>query len=174
MDDKHFAIVPPGKSVLLVPVLAATAAMVAVGISLTAQANTPLPWPAYLAFAAVPLLATLLAVDMFRREVRVTDKGLRLRALPWPTTVPFAELELERAELVDLTARTELMPRIKIAGARLPGYRAGVFRLRDKRRASVLLTDLRRVVLLPRRDGSLLLLSVEQPEAFLQALRRRG
>ena len=174
MEEKRFPIVPPGKVVLIVPLLTAIAVVAAMAVSLTAQAKTPLPWPAYLAFAAVPVLAGLLALDMFRRDVRLTDKGLRLRALPWPTTVRLDQLDLERAEVVDLSARKELMPSIKIVGARLPGYRAGVFWLRDKRRATVLLTDLRRVLLLPRRDGSLLLLSVERPDALLQALRRRG
>jgi D-alanyl-D-alanine carboxypeptidase len=47
-----------------------------------------------------------------------------------------------------------------------------MFRLRDKRRASVLLTDLQRVLVLPRRDGSVLMLSLQRPEALLQALRR--
>jgi len=38
----------------------------------------------------------------------------------------------------------------------------------------VLLTDLQRVLVLPRRDGSVLLLSLQQPEALLRALRQRG
>jgi hypothetical protein len=174
METKRFEIVPPGKQVLLVPLLAATAVMAALAFALTSEQRTPLPTVAYLAFAAVPVLAALIALDMFRRDVALTDKGLRVRTLPWSWTIPLDQFELERAEIVDLAARPELMPGMKLIGARLPGYRAGLFRLRDKRRASVLLTDLQRVLLLPRRDGSVLMLSLQQPDALLQALRRRG
>jgi hypothetical protein len=48
-----------------------------------------------------------------------------------------------------------------------------VFRLRDKRRASVLVTDTSRVLVLPKRDGSVILLSLQRPEALLEALRHR-
>ena len=174
MEEKRFEIVPPGKQVLLVPLLAGALAPVGVLVALYAKADTPMPLPVLIALAAMPLFAGLLAFDMFRRDVRVGDKGLRVRALPWSRATPFAELDIDRAEVVDLQARRELMPRFKIAGARLPGFRAGLFRLRDKRRATVLLTDLRRVLVLPRRDGSLLLLSLQRPEALLQELRRRG
>jgi len=174
VEEKRFEIVPPGKWVLLVPVLTATAVMVALGVSLSMDAKTPLPAVAYIAFALVPLFAGLLALDMFRRDVRLSDKGLHLRTLPWRSTVRLDALDLERAEVVDLNSRRELLPGMKIAGSRLPGYRSGLFRLRDKRRASVLLTDLHRVLVLPKRDGSVILLSLEKPEALLQALRRRG
>jgi len=112
-------------------------------------------------------------MDMMRRDVRLDEAGLRLRTLPWRSTVKLADLDLERAEIVDLNSRTELMPRIKLMGSRLPGYRSGVFRLRDKRRASVLVTDTRRVLVLPKRDGTVILLSLQRPEALLDALRRR-
>ena len=174
MEEKRFEIVPPGKQVLLLPLLSATAVMVALAFALTQGGQrTPLPPVAFVAFAAVPLLAGLIALDMFRRDVRLTEAGLRLRTLPWRSTVRLDELDLDRAEIVDLSKRPELLPRIKIAGARLPGYTAGLFWLRDKRRGSVLVTDRSRVLLLPRRNGSVILLSLQHPDALLEALRRR-
>jgi hypothetical protein len=173
MDERRFEIVSPGKQVLLVPVFATLLAMGALAFAqFMAPQDTPMPWPAWLAFAAMPFIAGLIAMDMLRRDVRLDDKGLRLRTLPWRSTVKLADIDLERAEIVDLASRPELMPRMKIAGSRLPGYRSGSFWLRDKRRASVLLTDLHRVLVLPLRKGTVILLSVQQPDALLEALRR--
>ena len=174
MESKRFEIVPPGKQVLIIPLLAAVAVMVALALALNSQQKTPIPPVAYGFFVIVPVLVVLLALDMFRRDVALTDKGLRVRTLPWPRTIPLEEFDVDRAEIVDLASRPELMPGMKLMGARMPGYRAGLFRLRDKRQASVLLTDLHRVLVLPRRKGSVLLLSLQQPEALLQAMRRRG
>jgi hypothetical protein len=174
VDEKRFEIVSPGKQVLIVPVLVVLLAIVGFTlVQFTAPQRTPVPWPAWLAFASMPVIAGLLAMDMMRRDVRLDDSGLRLRTLPWRSTVKLADLDLERAEIVDLNARSELMPRAKIMGSRLPGYRSGIFRLRDKRRAWVLVTDTSRVLVLPRRDGTVILLSLQRPDALLDALRRR-
>lgn len=174
MDERRFEIVSPGKQVLLVPVFVT---LLAVGgfafMHFMVPQDTPVPWPAWLAFASMPVIAGLIATDMLRRDVRLDDQGLRVRTLPWRSTVKLEDIDLDRAEIVDLASRPELMPRIKIAGSRLPGYRSGAFWLRDKRRASVLLTDLHRVLVLPLRKGTVVLLSVQQPDALLEALRRR-
>jgi hypothetical protein len=173
VETKHFELVPPGKSVLLVPLAASTAVTVGLLVSLL-HAKPPPPWPVYLILVLVPVLALLLSLEIFRRDVQLTEQGLRVRTVMWPATTPIAEFDLERAEIANLNLRPELMPRLKLVGSRMPGYRAGLFTLRDKRRASVILTDLERVLVLPKRNGSVLMLSVERPEALLQALRRRG
>ena len=55
----------------------------------------------------------------------------------------------------------------------MPGFHAGRFRLREKfGKAFCLLTDRHRVLWLPLRDGKdQLLLSLEQPQALLDALK---
>ena len=174
MEPRRFELVPPGKHVLLVPLLAGVLVPAGVIIAIAGSAQTPIPWPMLLAFCAMPLIAVPIAFSIFRRDVQLSDAGLRVRTMPWPRTIPLDALDLEHAEIADLQARPELMPRYKLAGTRLPGYRAGLFMLKDKRRASVVLTELQRVLVLPKRDGGLLLLSLRQPEALLQALRRRG
>ena len=63
---------------------------------------------------------------------------------------------------------------MKVAGTRAPGYRAGRFRLRDGRWASVIITDPHRVLVLPLRDGGVVMLSLQRGEALLEAMRRRG
>lgn len=174
METKHFEIVPPGKQVLILPAAIAILVFAGLLLGLSPQQATPMTWQAWLACAGMMLLVGVLGFRMLRNDVELRDEGLRVKATPWPGTTPVRELDLERAEIVDLSSRPELMPNLKLIGARLPGYRAGVFWLRDKRRATVLLTDLRRVLVLPRRDGTVVLLSLQRPEALLEALRRRG
>ena len=50
--------------------------------------------------------------------------------------------------------------------------RSGWFYLRNKHYAHVLLTDNKRVLMLPKRDGGLLLFSLVRPQALLDALRK--
>ncbi|QNA88031.1 hypothetical protein G4G28_05210 [Massilia sp. Dwa41.01b] len=56
-------------------------------------------------------------------------------------------------------------------GIGLPGYAAGRFMGPGKSTIFALLTDRSSVVFLPAKSGPSLLISVEQPQAFLAALR---
>jgi hypothetical protein len=173
MTPQDFELHSPPRMVLLFPLLIGLLLPLGVVVALATGRREPADWLGAAPVLLLPLVGGLLAWSLFRRKVRLSDAGLRIRRLPWPRTVPVAELDLEHAEIVDLQSRPELMPVFKIAGTRLPGFRAGRFRLRDKRHASVLLTRLRGVLVLPLRKGSLLLLSVERPEALLRALQQR-
>ena len=87
--------------------------------------------------------------------------------------VPVDRIDLGRARILNLEERTELRPAIKTFGMSLPGYQAGHFRLRaDLGKAFCLVTDRRRVLWLPQGGGKdQTLLSLEQPQALLDALR---
>lgn len=74
--------------------------------------------------------------------------------------------------MVDLREHTQLRPALKTGGMSLPGFHAGPFRMRDRlKKGFYLLTDQQRVLWLPQRDGGALLLSLEQPQQLLDALR---
>ena len=121
----------------------------------------------------VPAVLALLLLAMRRRAVELGDGLLEVRAALFRQRVAVARLDLERARVVDLAERTELRPIIKTGGMSVPGFHAGRFRLREKfARAFCLLTDRHRVLWLPLRDGKdQLLLSLEQPQALLDALK---
>lgn len=85
--------------------------------------------------------------------------------------VALGELDLAYARIVDLRERTEFRPALKLMAMRLPGLGLGHFRLRDRGRAFVLLTDASRVLVLNERSGRRLLLSLDKPQALLDALR---
>ena len=175
MAIQEFESVPPGKQVLILPAVLVLMPLVALALILATagEQHTPLPWPAIVPVALLPLIGVFASQQLFQRKFLLSPEGLRLRTLPFPRTVPVSSFDLERAEIVDLGKREDLVPRFKIAGTRLPGFRSGRFYLRDKRRASVFLTELRKVLVLPLRDGSVVLLSLQRPEALLAALRAR-
>ena len=171
---QEFAIPPPGKSTRVFLIFLGAFAPIAILALVSLTANRPVDWlPVLPAMLMLPLVATALAWSMQSRRVWLEQGFLYYRKFRWQR-VPLAALELDTARVINLDREAQLQPVSKIAGAQVPGYRAGRFRLRDRRRAYVILTDWSRVLLLPKRDGSLILLSVERADALLDALRRHN
>jgi hypothetical protein len=127
------------------------------------------------ALLVIALAGIACAISLKRRRVRLDGQVLEVVAGMFSNRTPVEHIDLGRARVVDLAERTELRPAIKTLGMSLPGYHAGNFRLRAKLgKAFCLVTDTRRVLWLPLRDGKQqLLLSLEHPQALLDALRGR-
>ena len=138
----------------------------------------PAPPKALWALAAIAalLLAVLALFAFFAYSGRATQfvvsaDGLAIRRTLYGRTIPWPSLAVAQARVVDLRETSELRPTLRTNGVGLPGYRAGWFRLRERGRALLFVTDPSRVVALPTREGYTLLLSVRRPEAFLAAVR---
>jgi len=163
--NREFEVVAPDlRMALLLPALGLLAA--AIGLAFAAQRD-PGVW------FTVPILllaVAVIAVVMRRRSVRLAGGELKVAAGMHNRRVAVAELDLAAARIVDLREHTALRPLFKSFGTSLPGYHAGHFRLRDRGRAFVLVTDPARVLVLPERSGRRLLLSLRQPQALLDAL----
>jgi hypothetical protein len=101
----------------------------------------------------------------------ITPAGLQLRGDWYGRTIPLEQLQVGAAQRVDLRANPSLLPRVRTWGTAWPGYQAGWFRLRNGERALVYLTDRSRAVYVPTTAGYSLLLSPEDPDAFLASLR---
>jgi hypothetical protein len=100
----------------------------------------------------------------------VSPAGLRISGDLFGRLVPGASLLADQAHAVDLARSSEYSPRRRTFGTAVPGYRSGWFRLKNGERALLFVTQPDRVVYVPTRDGYALLLSVEDPPAFLRAL----
>lgn len=126
-----------------------------------------------LGLVVIALASIGCVVGLKRRRVQLHGQVLQVVAGMFSRRVPVDRIDLQNARVVDLDERTELRPAIKTFGMSLPGYHAGHFRLRQKLgKAFCLVTERRRVLWLPLRDGKdQLLLSVEHPQALLEALR---
>jgi len=122
----------------------------------------------------VAALLGYLAWSTGHSRVEVGDGAVRLVGDLWGRAIPLAALDLAAARSVDLGAEPQLRPVSRRLGTGLPGFASGWFRLANGEKALVYLTDGRRVAYVPTREGWSLLLSVERPDALLEALRRRA
>lgn len=139
------------------------------------------PGQVRLLWVILPLLLLLVAVAgalaysfSAARTARfeVSPAGLRLRGDFYGRMIPGAALRLDEARRIDLGVETRLAPRIRIGGTGLPGYRAGWFRLRNGERALLYVTDRSRIAYIPTRTGYSVMLSVADPDALIESLRR--
>jgi hypothetical protein len=163
---REFAILPPELPlVLLLPVVAMIAGVV--GLSFAAR-EEPRLW---LLGVPVALAGALIVCSIKRRRVALDGDVLIIAAGINTLRVRIADLDIASARIVDLTDIPALRLRRKTIGTSMPGYHTGRFRLRDRSRAFVLLTDKCKVLALPERSGRMLLLSLERPQALLDALK---
>jgi hypothetical protein len=127
--------------------------------------------------AGLILLSVLLLLAVFAYASRQTkfelsDAGLTIRGDFYGRRLPAASLLTGEAQALDLTANRDYALAWRTNGAGFPGYSSGWFRLGNGEKALVFVTDRRRVVYLPTREGYAVLLSVPEPDKFLAALRR--
>ena len=118
-------------------------------------------------------LMAYLGVHSHRVRYEVGPAGVRIVGM-YGRMIPVASLLVAEARRVDLTQEAALRPVIRTNGAGLPGLLLGWVRLANGGKALAFLTDHRRVVQLPTRDGYSVLLSVDEPERFLEAVREAG
>lgn len=166
---REFAITAPDvRKVWLLPGVATFAAVVAIAYAAITQ-REPMLW-----LVLPVLVASLALLAWMLRRTRVTlDAGnLVIAAGMLTRRVAVADLVLDKARIVDLREHRELRPLLKVFGTSLPGHTSGHFRLHDRRAAFVLVTDRSRVLVLPERSGKTLLLSLQQPQALLDALKQ--
>lgn len=169
---REFAVVAPDRRLTwLLPGASAIAALLAMGYLATTQPDPRL----WLVVPALLLSLALLAFVLGRARVTLDGGTLTIAAGLLTRRVAIANLDPASARIVDLREHGELRPLVKIFGMRLPGAAMGHFRLRDRRPAFVLVTDRSRVLVLPPRPGATpagkwLLLSLQQPQALLDAL----
>ena len=108
------------------------------------------------------------------RHSRVELKNDRIKLVGdfWGREIPLSHLNVAGARILNLTKRSEYSPARRTRGTGLPGYNSGWFRLRNGEKALLYLTHYHDVVYVPTSEGFSLLLSVEEPQKFMEALQR--
>ena len=108
---------------------------------------------------------------MHRHRLQLSPLALDIKTSFYSTAVPFSELILDQARVIDLHERTEFKPGMKYNGYAIAGFNSGHFRLKNGEKAFVAIAGERRALWLPTRSGKGLLLQPQQPEALLNRLR---
>lgn len=162
---REFAITAPDLR-LVVPLPLISLLLGLVGIGFAARHE---PW-AWLAAIVIVLAGAFIVWSVRRRRVVLDGETLIVEAAMHTARVPVADLDVAAARIVDLTGHATLRPGMKTFGTAMPGFHAGHFRLRDRSRAFLMVTERTKVLALPQRSGRMLLLSLERPQALLDAL----
>jgi hypothetical protein len=140
-----------------------------------APAATRALWivPLLLVVVLVPVLVLVGGTLVGARAARfeVSPAGLQLHGDWYGRAIPSGQIRGQDARRVDFAAEPELAPRWRTMGTGLPGYQAGWFRLKNREKALLYLTDRSRAVYVPTTAGYSLLLSPADPDRFLSAVR---
>lgn len=127
--------------------------------------------PVLILLTGLLVLFGSLLLSSQRLRVEVSDEGLRIRGDLYGRRIPASRLVMGEAAVVDLR-KGPYHPRWRTNGIGLPGYLSGWFRLVNKEKALLFVTDRSKVVRIPTRDGYSLLVSVSEPDRFVERVRR--
>ena len=168
-----FPIVPaPRRAFFLLYGLGAFLFLSAVAVAVIAAAQRqPALYPIAITLAPVAALLFYIAGSSQHSFIEVNHDMLRVRRDLFGRRVATSTLDLSQARVVNLIESKPLQAKWRLFGTAVPGYLSGWFKLHDGRRALLFVTNQERVVCVPWRDGRLLLVSVVEPEQFLERLR---
>ncbi len=100
----------------------------------------------------------------------VSDQGLRIGPGLYGRFIPRDDIDNEGVRVVNLNIETDYQLKWRTNGAVLPGYAAGWFKLKNKGKALVFLTDRSRVVYIPTHKDYSVLLSVREAEELADTI----
>jgi hypothetical protein len=142
-------------------------AVLLVGAVLMTKAS--LPGSIVMVFAAALVGFSMLGSAL--ATFQVTPAGLRLRGDLYGRLIPAQQLRGNAAEIVDLTSDRARQPVWRTFGTAVPGYQAGWFKLQNGEKALLYITDRSRVAYVPTTEDYAVMLSVEDPAAFIASVR---
>jgi hypothetical protein len=130
--------------------------------------------PLTIAFLAIMCLTPIPLIRIVsRRRVFVEGGELVMVTGVGKKRIALANLRARGLDLVDLYRRNELVPRLRLWGASMPGLNAGWFKLRNGEKAVCLITAQNRVSYLRSdADNTSLLLSLENPDTLKALIER--
>lgn len=101
----------------------------------------------------------------------VNDQGLRIGPGLYGRLIPAGDIDKTGVRVVNLNAETSYRPKSRTNGSSLPGFNEGWFKLENKEKALVFVTDRSSVVYVPTYKNYVLLLSVREADEFAGAIR---
>ena len=117
---------------------------------------------------------TFLAYSSRNSRIELTDEYIKIVGDFWGRKIPINQLNASSAKIINLSLDTQYLPKRRTFGTGIPGYASGWFRLQNKEKALVYLTKRNEVVYVDTNDNYSLLLSLDNPEKFIEALQKHG
>ena len=108
----------------------------------------------------------MLSYQAKNAQFTVNDQGLRISPGLYGRFIPKEKIDVTGVKVINLDVDSEYKPKWRTNGAGLPGYSAGWFKLTNKEKALLFLTDRTSVVYIPTTDNYSVLLSVHEAEEF--------
>ena len=100
----------------------------------------------------------------------VNDQGLRISPGLYSRFIPKEDINTAGVRVINLNTDSAHKPKWRTNGAGLPGYAAGWFKLENKEKALLFVTDRSRVVYIPTTNNYSVMLSVREAEEFADLL----
>jgi hypothetical protein len=132
--------------------------------------------PDWACIVAVVILVGLDAVFLFfgysarNGKFILRADGLRIKSAIYGRHIPADSIISKETRMVDLQNQEDFKPVIRTNGVGLPGYLAGWFRVRSKKKMLLFVTDKSRAVYIPTKDKYGVMLSVKEPAEFVKAI----
>ncbi len=100
----------------------------------------------------------------------VNEEGLRISPGIYSRFIPKEDINTAGVRVVNLNTDSEYKPKWRTNGAGLPGYAAGWFKLQNKEKALLFVTDKSSVVYIPTTGNYSVMLSVKNAGEFVDLL----
>jgi hypothetical protein len=117
------------------------------------------------------LFVYYICVSSRNTKFEVTTSGLKITDNIYGRTIPFEILRLEEARPINLNSQPEYRLRFGTSSSTMPGYRSGWYRSTQGKMLAFI-TDPTRVLYIPTQKAYGIMLSVDNSEALLAALKR--
>jgi hypothetical protein len=122
-------------------------------------------WAISVVLIAVIVLFIFIGHSSRNMTFTVNDEGLRIRGGFYGRMIPKSDILAEEVRVMNLDMETDYKPKWRTNGIGLPGYAAGWFKLQNKEKALLFVTDRSRVVYIPTsKDYSVMLSTTEAEE----------
>jgi len=120
----------------------------------------------------VIVMFAMLSYQAKNARFTVNNQGLSIGPGLYGRFIPKEKIDAAGVRVINMDIDSEYKPKWRTNGAGLPGYSAGWFKLANKEKALLFLTDRTRVVYIPTTDNYSVLLSVREAEELAGLMQR--
>lgn len=141
---------------------------------ITPASSVPYIFILIISLILIAVVGLLIFIGYSSRHIsfEVSDEGLRIRGGIYARTIPKGDIVAEGVKVINFDVETEYKPKRRTNGIGLPGYAEGWFKLQNKEKSLLFVTDRSSVVYIPTRKDYSVLLSVRDAEEFAESIKR--